>query len=1132
MTRPLLAERRFAPLFWCQFFSAFNDNFLKNALVFLILWGVGGAGAAALVTLAGAVFIAPFFLLSALGGEVADRFDKALLARRLKFVEIGAAGLAIAGFLLHSIPVLFAALAAFGIIAALFGPVKYAILPDHLPRERLTSANALIEFATFLAILAGTVAGGLAAAGGGHKLLFAALVLLFAVLSWLSARLIPPTGEAAPGLRLRANLLASTFSLVRDLAAERRVWRASLITTWFWLAGSIALALLPPLIKDVLGGDEHAATLALCAFSVGIGFGAAAAAWVTGGRIVLFPSVIGAALMGVLLVDLWHTTRGLGVLPVAGLGAFLARPGAAHVLIDLAGLAASGGLVVVPAFAAVQAWAGPERRARSIAGVNILSAGAMVSGALVLALAQHLGAPTSALFGLLGIASLFVAGVMVATLPTNPVRDLLWVLFRIAYRVEVRGAENFDAAGPRAVIALNHVSWLDAALALALLEREPVFAIDAGVARRWWVRPWLRLVHAIPLDPGKPFATRILINAVRAGDPLVIFPEGRLTVTGSLMKVYDGAALVADKGEATIVPVRLEGLEATPFSRLQRSQVRRRWFPRVRITVLEPTRLAIDPAAVGRRRREAGSAALYEIMSNLVWRTTPTDRTVLQAVAEAAHVHGWSRVAVQDPLAGRLTYRRLLAGAAVLGRALAPCAAEGDAVGVMLPNANAAAATVLGLMSAGRVPAMLNFSAGPANVLAACRAAKIGTVVTSRGFLEKARLGTLAEALGQHVRVLCLEDVGARIGRLDRLRGLLRGGRALAPRRPDDPAAILFTSGSEGAPKGVVLSHRNMLANAAQAAARIDFGRQDLVFNVLPVFHSFGLMAGLILPLVSGVPVFLYPSPLHYRVVPELVYGSNATILFGTDTFLAGYARTAHPYDFRSLRYILAGAEPVKPATRNVYLEKFGLRVLEGYGVTETAPVLALNTPMFNRFGTVGKLLPGIEVRAEPVPGIDDAGRLHVRGPNVMLGYLRAEQPGVLDAPPEGWHDTGDIVSFDAQGFLTIRGRAKRFAKIGGEMVSLAAIEALTAELWPGAAAVVAAIADERKGQRLVLLTERADATRAALLAHARARGAAELMVPAEVRIVSALPLLGSGKVDFAAAQRMAEATASIDRAA
>jgi acyl-[acyl-carrier-protein]-phospholipid O-acyltransferase / long-chain-fatty-acid--[acyl-carrier-protein] ligase len=308
-----------------------------------------------------------------------------------------------------------------------------------------------------------------------------------------------------------------------------------------------------------------------------------------------------------------------------------------------------------------------------------------------------------------------------------------------------------------------------------------------------------------------------------------------------------------------------------------------------------------------------------------------------------------------------------------------------------------------------------------------------------------------------------------------------------------------------------------MLANAAQAAARIDFGRTDKVFNVLPVFHSFGLTVGLVLPLVSGVRVYLYPSPLHYRLIPELVYGSNATILFGTDTFLAGYARAAHPYDFRSLRYILAGAEPVKEATRRVYMEKFGLRILEGYGVTETAPVLAINTPMFNRFGTVGRLMPGMEARLEPVPGVDEGGRLFVRGPNVMLGYLRAENPGVLEPPPEGWHDTGDIVTIDEDGFVAIKGRAKRFAKIGGEMISLAAVEALASELWPDAPSAAATVPDPRKGERLILVTQKAGATRGAFQAFAKARGASDLMIPAEVLVIDRLPLLGSGKLDHAA---------------
>jgi acyl-[acyl-carrier-protein]-phospholipid O-acyltransferase/long-chain-fatty-acid--[acyl-carrier-protein] ligase len=293
------------------------------------------------------------------------------------------------------------------------------------------------------------------------------------------------------------------------------------------------------------------------------------------------------------------------------------------------------------------------------------------------------------------------------------------------------------------------------------------------------------------------------------------------------------------------------------------------------------------------------------------------------------------------------------------------------------------------------------------------------------------------------------------------------------------------------------------------------------VFNVLPVFHSFGLTVGLVLPLVSGVRIYLYPSPLHYRTVPELIYGVNATILFGTDTFLNGYARAAHPYDFRSLRYILAGAEPVKESTRRTYLEKFGLRILEGYGVTETAPALALNTPMFNKFGTVGRMLPGMEVRLEKVPGVEEGGRLFVKGPNVMLGYLRGENPGVLEPPPAGWHDTGDIVSIDKEGFVTIKGRAKRFAKIGGEMVSLAAVEALAAELWPDVVSAVVAVPDARKGERLILVTQKPDAKRAEFQAYAKAHGAAELMVPSEIMIVPRLPLLGSGKVDLVAVAKL-----------
>jgi acyl-[acyl-carrier-protein]-phospholipid O-acyltransferase/long-chain-fatty-acid--[acyl-carrier-protein] ligase len=501
-------------------------------------------------------------------------------------------------------------------------------------------------------------------------------------------------------------------------------------------------------------------------------------------------------------------------------------------------------------------------------------------------------------------------------------------------------------------------------------------------------------------------------------------------------------------------------------------------------------------------------------MSDLVFRTTSTDRTVIEAIIAAAHLHGPNRVAVEDPLTGAMTYKRLLIAASVLGGKLMPLAPEGRPVGVMLPNANGAVATILALLTAGRVPAMINFTAGASNILAACKAAEIQYIVTSRSFVEKGRLDNLIAALAGKVSIVYLEDIRKTVTTGDKIRGLFNWGKPLVKRKADDWAAILFTSGSEGVPKGVVLSHRNILANAAQAAARIDFGRQDKLFNVLPVFHSFGLTVGVMLPLVSGVPIYLYPSPLHYRTVAELIYGVNATIMLGTDTFLSGYARVAHAYDFRSLRYIMAGAEPVKESTRKAYLEKFGLRILEGYGVTETSPVLALNTPMFNKFGSVGRILPGMEARLDKVEGVEEGGRLFVRGPNVMLGYLKVENPGVLEPPVDGWHDTGDIVAIDAQGFVTIKGRAKRFAKVGGEMISLAAVEMIAADLWPNALSAVVAVPDPRKGERLILVTQQKDATRSQFIAFARERGASELMIPAEIMVLDKMPILGTGKVD------------------
>lgn len=1123
MLLSLLRARRFAPLFWCQLFAAFNDNFVKNALAILLIYTIGGSTGASLVTLATALFIMPFFIVSALGGQIADRFDKGVVARQLKLMEIGVAVIAAVGFVWPSVILLFVALFLTGVLSALFGPVKYGILPDHLAREELVSGNALVETATFLAILGGTVLGGIMVAEASPWAI-AAMTIVVSIASWLSARMIPPTGSRAPDLVIDDNIARSTFTLLGELRKSPRLWISAVAISGFWMVGAVIMVLLPVLAADTLGGKPSLATLFIALFTVGIAAGSLLAAKLSHQRILLVLCPIGGVLTGMFALDLAIATYGtVAASPPIGWLDYIRSVSDFRVMVDLVGIAASGGLFVVPIFAYLQAEAGEDRRARVIAANNVLNAAFMVGGTILLMVGQkvfHFSTPT--LIGIVGALCLIGAPVIGWILPGSMLRDTVHLLMTLIYRVEVKGMENLIDAPKKAVIAVNHTSLMDAPLVMSLLADDPVFAINTQISERWWVKPFTSMVRAFPMDPMKPLATRALIKLVQEGNRLVIFPEGRITVTGSLMKVYDGAGMIADKADAVVVPVRIEGLDRSLFSYLSTKQIRKRLFPRVTVTILPPEPLKVDKTLVGRKRRAAAGLALTDVMSRMMFTTTNIDRTVHEAVVEAARAEGFMTASVEDALGTKLSYRKLLAGAAALGGKTDAFTRRGENVGVLLPNAAGVVVAILALQRSGRVPAMLNYSAGPSNLVSACKAAEVKTVLTSRAFIERGRLQKEEAALGEATRLVYLEDVREQIDLLDRIKGLLASGNP-AKGDPNAPAAILFTSGSEGAPKGVVLTHRNLLANVAQVSARIDFGPEDVVFNALPVFHAFGLTGGLLLPLVSAVKVFLYPSPLHYRIIPEMVYGTNATVLFGTDTFLAGYARAAHPYDFRSLRFVVAGAEAVKPETRKTYAEKFGLRILEGYGITEASPVVAVNTPMFNRNSTVGRILPGIETLLEPVPGIEDGGRLSIKGPNIMAGYLKADNPGVLQPPEDGWHDTGDIVAIDPEGFVAIKGRAKRFAKLAGEMVSLAAVESAAQKAWPDHGHAATAIPDARKGERIVLVTTDRTLDRAKLQAAFRQAGLPDLAIPAETRVVEKIPLLGTGKTDYVTVKKIAE---------
>lgn len=1109
----ILKERRFLPLFVTQFLGAFNDNFFKTLLVTMITFRLSGSlavSSALLTTICGALFILPFFLFSATAGQMADKFPKYRLIRCTKLFELALAVFAAFGLYAESVYPLMAVLFLLGAQAAFFGPLKYGILPEHLRESELMSGNGLIEGGTFLAILIGTIAGGVI---GGDAFLSSVvgsgIIIAAAVAGVFSAFMVPRSEALEPGLAISRNIFRATFRIIDYARSRTGIFLPVMGISWFWTVGFVFITEIPPYTKETLNAGSGVQTALLAAITIGIAAGNVFVAKALKGEISARHVPLASLGMSFFILALYFLSLGAGGHgEPAAVAEFFKHPRSWLIAVSMFGLAFCGGVYSVPLYVLLQARSEASHRARVMAGNNVVNALFMAAASVASAALLGIGLGPEDLFFILCLMNLFVTAYIAALLPEALLKKLLRRVLLAVYRVRVRGLENFQAAAGPLLITPNHVSFLDPLLLAVFLPGKPVFAVNTFIAAKWWMKPVLSIMETLSLDPTNPMATKALIEVLRQGKNAVIFPEGRITVTGSLMKTYEGPGMVADKTGASVLPVRIEGAEYTHFSKLG-GLVRRRFFPQVTITVLPPRKINAPEELSGRSRRRYVKAELASIMSSMVFEAGDTDSSLLGSLQEAARIHGGGRKIALDIARKEVSYSRLLARISILAPELRGF--PGKNIGVMLPNGIACLALFFALHKAGKVPAMLNSGAGHGNINLACKAAEVEAVITSRRFVEVAKLGEAVAALS--AKVIYLEDLASRISLVSKL------VRPLFPLCPgkggDNPVVVLFTSGSEGTPKGVVLSHRNIQANRLQMAARIDFTPRDVVMNALPMFHSFGLTVGTLLPVLSGIKTFLYPSPLHYRVIPELCYDSGATMLFGTDTFLAGYARSADPYDFFSLRYVFAGAEKLKDVTRKFWFDKFGVRIFEGYGVTETSPVISINTPMENLAGTVGRAVPGMELRLEKVEGIETGGRLFVRGPNVMLGYLRAEKPGVLEPAPGGWHDTGDVVEINPEGFVRIAGRVKRFAKIGGEMVSLVAIEEALARKYPDYSHAVVALSDARKGERLALATTCPELDKAAVGEILKSAGFTELSIPKEVTFMEKLPLLGSGKTDY-----------------
>jgi acyl-[acyl-carrier-protein]-phospholipid O-acyltransferase/long-chain-fatty-acid--[acyl-carrier-protein] ligase len=729
-------------------------------------------------------------------------------------------------------------------------------------------------------------------------------------------------------------------------------------------------------------------------------------------------------------------------------------------------------------------------------------------------------------------------------------KTVIGILLRVLLGFRAENTAALQTPGPLMLLP-NHVSWFDWLFLASCVDTQWRFVTSLETARISWVHRLLMVNRfTFPVEPDSPYAVKRIAEFLQSGGKLVLFPEGRISRTGSLMKLFDGTGFLLFKTRAKVITCYLRGAHRLPFSA---NPNQKKCFPRVSAhfsDVLTPPRPAEVRTAKARRQL---TQWVYDTMVKQQFdvEMAASPDNVLTAIVEAARQ--WpGRMVLQDATRRRLSYRRLLAAADAMSIQWRDLVTTPDAsdpgpqssqacVGVLLPSSLAAPVTLLSLWAADRTPAIFNFSTGVATMLACARLANVKQVITSRLFIERARLDlrTMKEA---GIKFIYLEDVRDRISPCAQFRSLLRlsfNGLRLAPQapqatpsgnppsaighRPSNTAVVLFTSGSEGPPKGVALSHANLIANVRQLLCVIDLMDTDRVYNALPLFHSFGLL-GLLAPLMRGCYVFLYPSPLHYRVIPSLLYDLDCTVFFGTNTFLNGYARKANSFDFRTVRLLFAAAEKLQESTANLWARQYGVRVLEAYGATECSPAITLNTLLNPHFGSAGRFLPGMEYKFEPVEGVSEGGRLFVRGPNIMSGYLNADANEKFQALC-GWYDTGDIARIDEDGFLYILGRLKRFAKVSGEMVSLTAAEEALAGAFPqyGLRFQMAVLArpDADRGEALVAVANdprvQLDDVRAAI----RAKGLSNLYAPREIQHVRDIPKLGTGKVDHRQLQKL-----------